>query len=126
MTRFDVEKHSKSKTDVKDKKILYLLSCDSRESLGKIGKKILLSQDSVSYRIKDMKKSGIIQGFIPRINYEMLGFQKINAFFQIINLGKKNEHEFVKFLKSQKNIINIIQYADKFDFEVNFLVKSVH
>ena len=51
------------KIDVKDKKILYHLDIDSRQSLNSIGKKVGLTKDIVAYRMQRMQQNGIIKLF---------------------------------------------------------------
>ena len=46
--------------DVKDRRILYELDFNSRQSNSKIGKKVGLHKNVVNYRIKRMEKNGII------------------------------------------------------------------
>jgi len=48
------------KVDLKDRKILYELDYDSRQSLSKIGKKVGLHKNVVLYRIKRLENLGII------------------------------------------------------------------
>jgi len=50
----------KAKLDVKDKKILSILSANSRIPLTQLAKKVGLSRDAVNYRIKNYEKNGII------------------------------------------------------------------
>ena len=52
-------KQKQLKIDKKDKKILVLLSEDSRMPVSEIAKKVQLSKDTVSYRIKRMVKEVI-------------------------------------------------------------------
>jgi len=47
--------------DLKDRKILYELDLNARQSLNEIGKKVGLNKDSVAYRIKRMEDEGIIK-----------------------------------------------------------------
>jgi DNA-binding Lrp family transcriptional regulator len=46
--------------DLKDRKILYELDLDSRQSFRSIGKKVGLSKDTVASRIKSLIQDGII------------------------------------------------------------------
>ena len=49
--------------DKKDRKILYQLDLDSRQTVTQIGRKVNLKKDVVSYRIKKLIKKGIIKNF---------------------------------------------------------------
>ena len=48
------------KLDLKDRKILYQLELNCRQSNTQIGKKVGLSKDVITYRIKRMEEKGII------------------------------------------------------------------
>ena len=49
------------KIDLKDRKILYELDLNCRQSNTRIGKKVGLKRDIVSYRIKRLQKQGVIK-----------------------------------------------------------------
>lgn len=51
------------KVDLKDRKILYELDLDARQSLTQLGKKVGLKKDVISYRIKGLQDEGIIKNF---------------------------------------------------------------
>ena len=56
------------KLDLKERKILYELDNNSRQSFTKIGKKVGLHKNVVAYRIKRMKKIGVIRFFYTVID----------------------------------------------------------
>ena len=56
------------KIDLKDRKILYELDLNSRQSLTAIGKKVGLKKDVVSYRIKKLEDEGIIKNYYAFID----------------------------------------------------------
>ena len=60
----------KPKLDVKDKKILVLLSKNSRMPISEMAKKVQLSRDTVAYRIKRMQKLNVILQFFPAIDFK--------------------------------------------------------
>ena len=57
------------KIDLKDKKILYELDLDCRQSNTQIGKKVGLKKDVVAYRIKRMQDEGVLLNFWTEILY---------------------------------------------------------
>jgi len=125
MSRINVETIKKVKIDESDKKILCLLSMDSRMTYNNISKQVNLSADSVKYRIERMIKNNIIIKFIPDVSFRQFGFCKFSAFFQIIEITKEKETEFVASLNQNKNIISIMQYTDRYDFEIVLVAKNV-
>jgi len=52
------------KLDLKDRKILYQLDIDSRQSFRSIGRKVGLSKDIVATRVKKLQEKGIIIRFM--------------------------------------------------------------
>ncbi len=52
------------KIDLKDRKILYQLDLNSRQSLTQIGKNVGLKKDVVSYRIKRLQDEGVIKDLL--------------------------------------------------------------
>ena len=69
------------KLDSKDKKILYYLSLDSRQSLKTISKKAGVSKELAAYRIKRLFKKGIITNYAIFINIEKLGYSGIFIYY---------------------------------------------
>ena len=62
------------KLDLKDRKILYELDIDSRQSFSHLGKKVGLHKDVVAYRVKKLQEKGIIKGFYTVIDTSPLGY----------------------------------------------------
>jgi len=59
--------------DLKDKKILKLLSINARFSLSRISKYVRLTRDAVKYRINRLEKNNVITGYLTLINLKKLG-----------------------------------------------------
>lgn len=62
------------KLDLKDKKILFYLDVDSRQSFRSIGRKVGLTKDVVTSRIKKLQENGIIKNFYTVIDTSPLGY----------------------------------------------------
>ena len=79
--------------DLKDRKILYELDLDSRQSFRSLGKKVGLSKDMVASRIKKLQENGIIQGFYTIISPMGIGFIAIRFLinFQYTTPDKRKE-----------------------------------
>ena len=113
------------KVDVKDKKILSMLSENSRTPLNAIAKKVRLSRDAVDYRIKRLVKEDIIILFFPIINLEKFGYETFHIFFLVDEMDKKQQEEFLLFLRHNPNVKNIIEYSDRWDYEVVLVAKNL-
>ena len=54
--------------DLKDRKILYHLDINSRQSFSQLGKKVGLHKDVVAYRVKKLQEKGVIKCFYTEID----------------------------------------------------------
>lgn len=104
------------KIDLKDRKILYQLDLNCRQSNTQIGKKVGLKKDVVAYRIKRMQEEGIIKNFWTAIDTFKLGYDVFRVYvsFQYVSQNIKNEiiQHFVNYkntwtIKSHKGEINL-------------------
>jgi len=70
--------------DLKDRKILYYLDINSRQSNSDIAKKVGLSKEVVNYRIKRLEKEGIIKGY-----YTVLDFYKASKKVFLLSFARE-------------------------------------
>jgi DNA-binding Lrp family transcriptional regulator len=88
--------------DNKDKKILYQLDLNARQSFREIGKKTRLSKEVVNYRIHNMENEGVINGYYCVINMSRLGYMCNRIFIKFRNLNPKKEKEIIDFYCNHK------------------------
>jgi Lrp/AsnC family leucine-responsive transcriptional regulator len=93
------------KIDLKDRKILYHLDLNSRQSFSQLGKKVGLYKEIVNYRIKKLQEKGIIIRFNTLIDTLKLGYTCMRFYFnyQYITPEIKKEiiDHFVNFKRTQ-------------------------
>ena len=73
------------KIDLKDRKILYELDTNSRQSYHEIAKKVGLSKDSIIYRIKKLQEQGVIKKFHTIYDVGKLGFISFRLYLKFQN-----------------------------------------
>lgn len=112
------------KNDPYDKRILYELDQNSRQSAQQISRKIHLSKVSVIQRINKLKKNGIIKNFITLVNYRKLGFTNYHVYYSLQNLSQEKEEEFIGFLKNEKGVRYVIQIDSKWDLMIALFTES--
>ena len=95
----------KIKMGVKDWKILAELDKDCRQSDARIGKKVGLSQQVVSYRVNRLIDGGVIRQFYTVIDLTKLGYSIYKAYFNLQIITKETEAEMKKFILSHKSIV---------------------
>jgi len=111
--------------DLKDRKIIYELDKNSRQSFNEIGKKVGLSKDTVAYRIENLIKKGVIKSFNAVIDTGKLGFISFRLFLKFYNLSPDKEQEIINFLLKKENLLWLVQVEGKYDINTWFLYKSI-
>ncbi|MFH1840064.1 MAG: Lrp/AsnC family transcriptional regulator [Nanoarchaeota archaeon] len=112
--------------DLKDRKILYQLDLDCRQSDVEIGKKVGLSKQTVDYRIKRLFREGHITRFATVIDTYKLGFSKYKVYLSLENAKKSVIKEIIEFLKKHKKTEWIASCSGEFDIIAGFNVKDVY
>lgn len=111
------------KLDAKDRKILFMLSKNSRMPLAGIAKKANLSRDGVKYRIRRMETAGVLRGFRTLINVGSLGYSSYHILLRLDYSDKKNSG-FIQNAVENKNVSAVIGYSGIWDLEVVVIAKS--
>ncbi|MDO8553717.1 MAG: Lrp/AsnC family transcriptional regulator [Candidatus Micrarchaeota archaeon] len=114
-----------NKLDLKDRKILYELDTDSRQTYNEIAKKVGLGKDSIIYRIEAMQKTGIIKQFHTVINVGKLGFTSFRLYLKLQNATPEKEAEIIEFLKNQKLVTWLVSIEGEFDIGMWVLTKTI-
>ncbi len=118
--------------DMKDRKIMYQLDIDSRQSNSEIAKKVGLSKQVVGFRIKRLLAEKIISSFYSVIDISKLGFTIHKNFLRLQNLNREKEKELVGFLTHHPHIVWVASCDGKFDLafgtwakDMDFLDKTI-
>ncbi len=125
-----------AKLDLKDRKILYELDVNSRETLKTIGKKVQLSQQAVENRINKMIRNGIINSFQAIIAYHKLGYTTYIIYLRFQNTSSEKENKIIAKLKTNPNIIAVWRCEGIYDlllaiqsknvFELNSIITKIN
>jgi Lrp/AsnC family transcriptional regulator for asnA, asnC and gidA len=106
------------KLDLKDRKILYHLGLNSRESFRSIGKKVGLSKDIITSRVKKLQETRIINNFHTVVNYCLLGFTSYRFYLNFQYVTEEIKKEIVDYFISEKYIKFIHSIEGSFDFSL--------
>src|SRR3989344_1480190 len=112
------------KLDLKDRKILYQLDLDARQSDSHIAKKVKLSRDAVKYRINKLLEKGFINYFMTVLNSMKLGFNWYRTFFKFQNLTVEKEEEIIGWLRDKASWITKVEGI--WDLNTGIFVKDVY
>lgn len=120
-----VEKQDIAKLDLRDEKILFLLGKNARTPLTKIAKKVLLSRDSVKYRIKNLERRKVIYGSRTVIDIAKFGYDSYHVFVSLINPRKEAELEVIKEIAGLPYVRSLMQFHGSYDFEIALIAKKI-
>ncbi len=87
------------KLNKKDRKILYQLDLNSRQSFNQIARKVGLSREVVQYRIKQLEKKGIIKGYQTLIDISKLGYLNCRFFIKFQKDSPEQENKIIEYYK---------------------------
>ena len=104
--------------DEKQKKILRLIRNDGRFSLLDVAKKTKLNVGTVQSKIKDLEKSGIIQGYTTFINLNKTNLKFFKLSIHLNKYGKKEFNELLNYCKANKNVLHLIKSIGDWELEV--------
>lgn len=110
--------------DLKDRKILYELDLNARQTDSQIAKKVKISRDAVKYRIDNLMKKGYINYFMTILNSMKLGFDWYRTFFKFQNLTIEKEKEIIEWLKNHSSWITKVE--GKWDLNTGIFCKNVY
>ncbi len=110
--------------DLKDRKILYELDLNARQSDSEIAKKVGLTRDSVRYRINKLVENGYINYFMTLLNSMKLGYDWYRTFFKFQNLTLEKEKEIIYYLKERASWISKVEGI--WDLNTGIFVKNVY
>ena len=113
------------KIDLKDRKILYELDLNSRQSLTAIGKKVGLKKDVVSYRIKKLEDEGIIKNYYAFIDTFRLGYRMFRIYLNFQYVTPKIREEIIRYFVDYKNSLAVHSLKTEIDLDVVVWVKDI-
>lgn len=121
----DGENKEVASLDLRDKKILFMLSQNARIPLSKIAKQVSLSRDSVKYRIDNYEKKGIIKNSRTLVDVARLGYDAYHIFLRLNNPTKEAEKSLIDTLSSLPYVRAILKFYGSFDFEIAVIAKTI-
>jgi len=121
---FNLIKKQDVQIDNKDKEIIKLLEENGRVQYKKIADKLNISSDTVKYRIEKLKTSGVIENFIPIINYSKIGLLSYAAILRFKFLSNDEEKSVIEVIKNNKNIVKAIKSLNMEEYFMNLVFSS--
>ena len=113
------------KLDQKDKRILYELDSDARQSLSQIAKKVELSTEVVNYRVKKLEDEKIITNYQLITNLSKLGVLQFKICLSFQHIRSKELSEKIALLKEKSEIKWIVSCNGEWDLIVAAEASSI-
>ena len=112
------------KLDFKDRKILYELDKNSRQSNAAIAKKVGISKQVVGFRLKRLAARKVIT-YYTIIDIARLGFTAHKIFLRLQDFDAEKERALIKYLQTNPNILWAASCDGKFDFAFSVWAKNM-
>lgn len=113
------------KLDKKDKKLLFELDTNSRQSIQQLSKKIGLSKDAIQYRINKYIKEGIIEAFRATIDTGKLGLTGFRVLVKFHRTSPQKESQIIQHLLKNKHLVWAVRAEGKWDLVLWFPYKKI-
>lgn len=110
--------------NIKDRKLLYYLSRNSRESYTQLAKKVGLSKNAVYYKIEALKKQGIIKNFSSVIHLGALGKDTFTMFLKF-NQDIYKDKRIMNYFREYEFVDWLITLSGDWDLFVEFVFKDL-
>jgi DNA-binding Lrp family transcriptional regulator len=111
--------------DVKDRRILYELDFDSRQSLSQIGKKVGMAKSIVAYRINRLLAMNIIKNYYTVVDLYKLGFIAPRFHFVYQYINPEIQKEIVDFFIKSKYSFIVVSTYGPFDLSVLLGIQDI-
>ena len=114
------------KLDIKDKKILFHLMINSRQSFSQIGKKVGLHKDVVAYRVNNLIDRGIIRNFTTSIDTRTLGFITVRYYLTLQFINPEVKKEIIDYFVKSPQVTTVLSADGDFDLVVVLCVSDIY
>lgn len=111
--------------DLKDRKILYQLDLNCRQSNAQIGKKVGLSRKVVDYRIKRMEDEEIITGYWTIIDSYRFGYQVFRYLIVLQNVTSCIKNEIMQQIADYKKTWAVYSVKGMYDISTHIWVNNI-
>jgi DNA-binding Lrp family transcriptional regulator len=113
------------KLDLKDRKILYHLDLNSRQTYSQIGKKVGLPKKSIQKRIKTLEEMGIIQSYYTVIDVYKLGYILMRFQYKYQYTTPEKEKEIIEHFIKDKYATLVASAHGMYNLKVIRVIKDM-
>jgi len=117
----EIKKLNFDKTDLK---ILQTISRNARMNVVEISSRTGISINTIISHIKSMKKSSLIQSFIPLVHLEKIPMFAYKALIKLQNITIQKEKEMISYLSMRSGVFVVVKLIGAWDFEIELEFKN--
>ena len=110
--------------DLKDRKILAELEMNARISHSELARKLKTSKQVIKYRIENLEKQKLIQGYNALIDITQLGETIYVIYLKIMQMSSKKEKEWVAQISQNPNVLAVGKNAGHWDLTIAIRSKN--
>ena len=109
--------------DAFDRKILFELDCDSRQSISQISKRVRLGRDLVNYRIDKLQEQGILKRCSALVNPYKLGLTVYKTYLKV-EINRDRLSELIEYLDRDPRTYWVAECHGKWDIVFSILART--
>ncbi len=109
--------------DALDRKILFELDCDSRQSFSDLARKVRHGRDTVEYRVERLIGRGIIRECTSMVNLYKLGLTIYKTYFHLRNERERTK-EFFQYVRAHPQVYRVAIYDGNWDINVATVART--
>ncbi len=113
----------KSKLNNKDLKLLSLLDLNSRESLAHLSKRLGISNQAVSKKIKNLQEQEYFK-FVTFVDLFAIGYNNAHVYLKLQGYERKDYENFISKVSDIKGVSWVAELFGDFDLGISFFFKS--
>ena len=115
---YSIGEEKEIKLDKVDTSLLKILNKEGRKPLIDIAKQLKVSSDTIRYRIKNLRKAGVITGFGVKVDFRKLNNYYHLIFLKLQNMNLQKYKKIEQLAKINKNVIIFIRTIGDHDIEL--------
>lgn len=111
--------------DKKDRDIIFELSMNARASITHLAQKVKLSKQVVSYRLQQLEKKKVIEGYYAITNPYRLGLTHYRLYMKFQNMSEEKEKEFIDHVQKNKKVVWVVYLDGDLDAALGIWAKNI-
>jgi len=110
--------------DALDVKILSALSSEARLPVTELGRRVGEAPSTVSYRLKQLEREGVIDGYSVFTQTEALGYSRFKSLITVREFSREGERKILAFCRTHPNVYYINKTLGSWNFEIEVDVQT--